>query len=212
METMASLFQDHRRWLAQRVLQYLQPHLETDQERAAWHNAIDALTDSLLESMASPPPTAHDREAGTPFVVPVSERPLALDGPLSAYIHGMARLYAARGQSLALMMRFLKATRRSYLDLLLFSDLSRTHKHALARAIEQRFDEMEIAACEAWAPATDGQQVPICAHCKRIRTHPDRWVEVEAYFHRHLQIEFTHGICPNCAPLLDEDEEDAADA
>jgi hypothetical protein len=49
--------------------------------------------------------------------------------------------------------------------------------------------------------------LPICACCKKIRVAdeggPDtRWVALEAYFHGRAQIDFTHGICPDCGEAL----------
>lgn len=44
--------------------------------------------------------------------------------------------------------------------------------------------------------------VPICANCKKVRTDTEYWEDVEAYVSRHSNLEFTHGICPDCARLL----------
>jgi GAF domain-containing protein len=40
--------------------------------------------------------------------------------------------------------------------------------------------------------------IPICAHCKKIRDDKGYWEEVEEYFKKHSNSEFTHGICPEC--------------
>jgi len=40
--------------------------------------------------------------------------------------------------------------------------------------------------------------LPICAWCKRIRNDAGYWAQVEAYFHKHTGVDFTHGICPEC--------------
>lgn len=40
--------------------------------------------------------------------------------------------------------------------------------------------------------------LPICMHCKQIRTETEEWVELSEYVRRHSQAEFTHGICPEC--------------
>jgi PAS domain-containing protein len=44
--------------------------------------------------------------------------------------------------------------------------------------------------------------LPICARCKRIRDDREYWDHVERYFHRHLGVAFTHGLCPECARAL----------
>ena len=40
--------------------------------------------------------------------------------------------------------------------------------------------------------------VPICAGCKKIRNDKDYWEQVEHYLARHLEMSFTHGMCPEC--------------
>lgn len=44
--------------------------------------------------------------------------------------------------------------------------------------------------------------LPICAHCKRIRNDQEYWQVVENYFEEHLDLDFSHGICPECAKKL----------
>jgi PAS domain S-box-containing protein len=41
--------------------------------------------------------------------------------------------------------------------------------------------------------------LPICAWCKKVRNDSGYWEEVEGFFKRRGQIDFTHGICPACA-------------
>jgi GAF domain-containing protein len=40
--------------------------------------------------------------------------------------------------------------------------------------------------------------LPICAWCKRIRDDEGYWSQVEAYLQSHSDVDFTHGICPEC--------------
>jgi hypothetical protein len=40
--------------------------------------------------------------------------------------------------------------------------------------------------------------VPVCASCKKIRNDADYWEQMEHYLARHLDISFTHGMCPEC--------------
>jgi PAS domain-containing protein len=40
--------------------------------------------------------------------------------------------------------------------------------------------------------------LPICAHCKKIRDDQEYWRSVESYLYKHLDIKFSHGICPEC--------------
>jgi len=40
--------------------------------------------------------------------------------------------------------------------------------------------------------------VPICAGCKKIRNDKNYWEQVEHYLARNLEMNFTHGMCPEC--------------
>ncbi|HOQ46569.1 MAG TPA: PAS domain-containing protein [Bryobacteraceae bacterium] len=42
------------------------------------------------------------------------------------------------------------------------------------------------------------RMLPICAHCHRVRDDAQYWQDVESYCRRKLDIEFSHGICPEC--------------
>jgi len=46
---------------------------------------------------------------------------------------------------------------------------------------------------------TLGGMLPICSHCKKIRDDKGYWNQIEAYLNEHIEAEFTHGICPDCA-------------
>jgi phosphoserine phosphatase RsbU/P len=40
--------------------------------------------------------------------------------------------------------------------------------------------------------------LPICAYCKAIRDDSDYWHRVEEYVSDHSEVQFSHGICPDC--------------
>ena len=40
--------------------------------------------------------------------------------------------------------------------------------------------------------------LPICASCKKIRKDDASWHQIEGYIRDHSNVEFTHGICPDC--------------
>lgn len=40
--------------------------------------------------------------------------------------------------------------------------------------------------------------IPICAHCKRIRNDQEYWQQLDEFLHQHLDVDFSHGICPSC--------------
>ena len=40
--------------------------------------------------------------------------------------------------------------------------------------------------------------LPICMHCKSIRTSEDAWQRIEDYIVEHAEVEFSHGLCGRC--------------
>jgi len=49
---------------------------------------------------------------------------------------------------------------------------------------------------------TLGGLLPICASCKKIRDDAGYWRQIESYIHDHSEVEFSHGICPECAKKI----------
>jgi GAF domain-containing protein len=44
--------------------------------------------------------------------------------------------------------------------------------------------------------------IPICASCKKIRTDEGFWQQVDVYIRDHTEVEFSHGLCPDCLKKL----------
>jgi PAS domain S-box-containing protein len=42
----------------------------------------------------------------------------------------------------------------------------------------------------------------ICAWCKKIRTQGGEWSDLESYVAAHSDANFSHGVCPECAPKI----------
>ena len=40
--------------------------------------------------------------------------------------------------------------------------------------------------------------LPICMFCKKIRVDDRYWEQIDGYFARHIDVAFSHGICPDC--------------
>lgn len=40
--------------------------------------------------------------------------------------------------------------------------------------------------------------LPICMGCKKVRRDKDYWQTIEQYLETHLDIDLTHGLCPEC--------------
>ena len=46
--------------------------------------------------------------------------------------------------------------------------------------------------------------IPICAKCKKVRDDKGFWQQVENYIRDRADVEFTHGLCPECAKEFEE--------
>jgi len=44
--------------------------------------------------------------------------------------------------------------------------------------------------------------LPICCSCKKIRDDSGYWQQIEAYIREHADVEFSHGLCPDCTRKL----------
>lgn len=68
----------------------------------------------------------------------------------------------------------------------------------------KRLADESVALLRDLQEATSGEKtirglVAICATCKRIRTQPDSWEDVERFIERHSTAEFSHTVCTTCA-------------
>ena len=43
--------------------------------------------------------------------------------------------------------------------------------------------------------------LPVCASCKKIQNEEGHWQQIELYIREHAQVEFSHGMCPECTRL-----------
>ena len=44
--------------------------------------------------------------------------------------------------------------------------------------------------------------LPVCASCKKIRDNKEGWKQIEEYIRDRSAVDFSHGICPDCARKL----------
>lgn len=44
--------------------------------------------------------------------------------------------------------------------------------------------------------------LPICANCKKIRDEKGAWENVETYIEGRVDVDFSHGLCPECMKKL----------
>jgi hypothetical protein len=40
--------------------------------------------------------------------------------------------------------------------------------------------------------------IPICSVCKKVRDDTESWLRLEHYFRDRWDVDFTHGLCPDC--------------
>lgn len=48
------------------------------------------------------------------------------------------------------------------------------------------------------------RMIPICSVCRKVRDDKESWMLVEAYFKKAWDIDFTHGLCPDCFKIEQE--------
>jgi hypothetical protein len=47
--------------------------------------------------------------------------------------------------------------------------------------------------------------IPVCAWCRKVRNDEGYWDILENYVRAHSEVDFTHGICPECLHRLEGD-------
>jgi DNA-binding response OmpR family regulator len=72
---------------------------------------------------------------------------------------------------------------------------------AIRYAIERKKLILELHEALANVKKLSGM-LPICASCKKIRDDKGYWTQVETYIRDRSEVEFTHGICPECTKKL----------
>ena len=45
--------------------------------------------------------------------------------------------------------------------------------------------------------------VHICASCKKVHKEDDAWIQIEAFIRELGDVQFTHGLCPDCHKKLE---------
>ena len=108
------------------------------------------------------------------------------------------------GWAYALAVLALAAALRAFVRLRLAS-LARS-KAQLELQVARRTEELQARNAELSSALGRVRQLsgllPICAHCKKIRDDRGYWNQLEEYITEHSEAGFSHGICPDCIPLL----------
>lgn len=114
----------------------------------------------------------------------------------------LARLSYQRKQSAAAL-----ASRKSELEAA-NSELCRANERLNFEVIERKGAEdglrrVNLELTEALeAVKTLSGMLPICASCKKVRDDKGYWHQVEEYLRKHSELEFSHGVCPDCVRRL----------
>ena len=89
--------------------------------------------------------------------------------------------------------------RRTRMELL--RDGNRTVMYALITASPFSFEErpLVLLVIEDISEIAELQRlIPICACCHKVRDDKESWMKVETYFKKSWDVDFTHGLCPDC--------------
>ena len=68
--------------------------------------------------------------------------------------------------------------------------------------LRTRIQQQQVEMTSHLENADEEHILTICASCKKIRDDHQQWRPVEEYFRDHRAIEFSHGICADCAKSL----------
>lgn len=91
-----------------------------------------------------------------------------------------------------IILRSIKRTRRN--EFLALSDLRKASDEKEKAIRELRGTLAEIKTLRGF--------LPICAKCKKIRDDEGYWNQIESYIEKHSDVQFSHGICQECAKEL----------
>jgi hypothetical protein len=96
-----------------------------------------------------------------------------------------------KGQAVSrarMKMDFLPGSGRKTMELLITASPIASSDERLALLIIE--DITEISTLKSI--------IPMCMKCRKIRNDEQYWQSVEQYFHEHIGVDFSHGICPEC--------------
>jgi hypothetical protein len=78
-------------------------------------------------------------------------------------------------------------------------DTRKIFLHVTASPLEYQGRKFALLVLQDISEVTMLKQiVPICSHCKKIRNDDQYWQSVEQFFNEHMDLWFSHGICPDC--------------
>ncbi len=72
-------------------------------------------------------------------------------------------------------------------------------RHALHETEEHRSQKQRMKELFTQHSGVETHSLPICSQCKKIRDEQNQWKPPEVFLLEHLNMKFTHSICPDCA-------------
>jgi phosphoserine phosphatase RsbU/P len=89
----------------------------------------------------------------------------------------------------------LRARVRSILKLKEETDQRKAHE----KGLEETIEKLKKAMAEI---KTLSGLLPICSNCKKVRDDQGYWKQVEQFVSEYSNVEFSHGLCPDCIRTL----------
>jgi signal transduction histidine kinase len=77
--------------------------------------------------------------------------------------------------------------------------LINSYEHDIQIYTDKLIEEKEKTQAAMAEIKTLSGLLPICSHCKKIRDDKGYWNQIESYIHERSNVEFSHGICQECA-------------
>lgn len=78
-----------------------------------------------------------------------------------------------------------------------------TERKKAEKALQQYSVELEKSNKELQDALAKIKQLsgmlPICASCKKVKDDNGYWRQIESYIRDHAEVEFSHGMCPECS-------------
>ena len=97
--------------------------------------------------------------------------------------------------SIDLIIRFVAA----YATIGLFSYIIERVRQKIQDTLIKTNHELQVSLSEV---KTLSGLLPICASCKNIRDDKGYWNQIDHYIEKHSDVDFSHGICPDCMAKL----------
>jgi AmiR/NasT family two-component response regulator len=112
---------------------------------------------------------------------------------LTAYADPTTIEQAKKAEPLGYLTKpFNETDLRAAVEIALYKAKMEAERAELTQKLQQALDKVKVLS----------GLIPICASCKQVRDDKGYWQSVEKYLADHSDIDFTHGICPECAKKL----------